>query len=83
MRQPHRESYIRASDIGTYVYCRRAWWLKRVAGFKAEDGGRLVAGEQAHALHGRRLRRSRLTKRFALFMFLLATILLALAFFLH
>jgi hypothetical protein len=43
-----RKPFIRASDIGSYVYCRRAWWLRRVGGFEPEDlEGRLQRGTLA------------------------------------
>jgi hypothetical protein len=46
---------IRASEIGEYNYCSRAWWYKHVA--KLAPGGdvpaRLAAGSEAHREHGR------------------------------
>ena len=46
---------IRASEIGEYNYCSRAWWYKHVA--KLTPGGdvpaRLEAGSEAHRKHGR------------------------------
>jgi hypothetical protein len=46
---------IRASEIGEYSYCSRAWWFKHVA--KLSPGGgvseRLEAGSEAHRRHGR------------------------------
>jgi CRISPR/Cas system-associated exonuclease Cas4 (RecB family) len=46
---------VRASEIGEYNYCSRAWWYKHVA--KLAPGGevsaRLEAGSEAHRQHGR------------------------------
>ncbi|HST03725.1 MAG TPA: hypothetical protein VLQ48_03215 [Chloroflexia bacterium] len=46
---------IRASELGEYNYCSRAWWYKHVA--KLAPGGevsaRLEAGCEAHRSHGR------------------------------
>ena len=71
---------IRASEIGTYVYCRRAWWLKQVAGFDQQGRDRtLAAGTEAHARHGRQVNRSLWQRRLAFRFFLAASLLLALA----
>jgi hypothetical protein len=75
-----KKPVIRASEIGAYVYCRRAWWLKRVAGF--EPAGKAEAfskGITAHATHGRLVRRSSWQRRVALVLFALGLILLLLA----
>ena len=47
---------IRASEIGEYSYCSRAWWYRhvvKIAPPAAESPGRLEAGRQAHTRHGR------------------------------
>ena len=47
---------IRASEIGEYSYCARAWWYKhvvKIAPPAAETAGRLEAGRHAHTRHGR------------------------------
>lgn len=43
---------IRASEIGQYVFCHRAWWLGRVRGYRPMNETALAAGTQAHARHG-------------------------------
>ncbi|HMA33800.1 MAG TPA: hypothetical protein VKY74_04900 [Chloroflexia bacterium] len=51
-------SYIvRASELGSYSYCHRAWWLRYVAGREPTGAGRdrLAQGHQRHAAHGRRV----------------------------
>jgi hypothetical protein len=44
---------IRASEIGQYVFCHRAWWLGTVRGYRSVNEAALAAGTQAHARHGR------------------------------
>jgi hypothetical protein len=46
-------SIIRASEIGQFVFCQRAWWLGAVQGYRPVNDAALAAGSQAHARHGR------------------------------
>jgi hypothetical protein len=48
-----RSSIIRASEIGQFVFCQRAWWLGAVQGYRPVNDAALAAGTQAHARHGR------------------------------
>jgi hypothetical protein len=45
---------IRASDIGTYLYCRRAWWY-RLQGYASENQPALEQGSQFHHGHSRQV----------------------------
>ncbi len=45
-------SLVRASDIGLWAFCRRAWWLARVRHVAHQRPERLVRGQTAHAQHG-------------------------------
>ncbi len=76
---PNQKSrYIRASEIGTYVYCRRAWWLKQVAGFEPLDKTKVwAAGEAAHLRHGQQVRRAQNQRRAARVLLLCGLLLLA------
>jgi hypothetical protein len=75
-----KKPVIRASEIGAYVYCRRAWWLKRVGGFEPSGKAEVFArGIAAHAGHGRLVRRSNWQRKAALALLALGLILLALA----
>lgn len=47
---------IRASEIGQYVYCARAWWLGSVEGLSSSHQREMAAGETAHRRHGQRVR---------------------------
>jgi CRISPR/Cas system-associated exonuclease Cas4 (RecB family) len=43
---------IRASEIGAYRYCRRAWWYQRQA-MPNDNQENLTAGQELHEKHGR------------------------------
>ncbi len=43
---------IRASEIGTYQFCQRAWWYK-LKGYEPENKAELAAGNELHRAHGR------------------------------
>lgn len=45
---------IRASEIGAYLYCKRAWWYQQ-QGVAPENETELAAGGQFHREHGRRV----------------------------
>lgn len=47
------DQWIRASEIPTYVYCRRAWWLKRRHHVPAQNVRQLDRGSRYHQHHGR------------------------------
>ncbi len=46
---------VRASEVGAYVYCARAWWLGAVEGLRPQHTRRLQAGQAAHERHGQRV----------------------------
>ena len=46
---------IRASELGQYAYCARAWWLGRVLGYRSANLERMAAGEAAHVRHGHKV----------------------------
>jgi CRISPR/Cas system-associated exonuclease Cas4 (RecB family) len=43
---------IRASEVNEYLFCARAWWLRRVAGLEPAGHQRRAAGEVLHTRHG-------------------------------
>lgn len=65
------DQWIRASEISTYVYCRRAWWLRRRQGVKPLNGQQLTAGSEYHAAHGQLVGRAAWLKRTAVALLLL------------
>jgi CRISPR/Cas system-associated exonuclease Cas4 (RecB family) len=66
---------IRSSDIGNYLYCRRAWWYKK-QGFESENQTELAAGTEIHRQHGRTVLSSTLNRTLGLILLLIALILL-------
>lgn len=57
MSDIHNE-VIRASEIGEYVHCERAWWLGHVQGVENANRASMDAGTEQHQAHGQRVRRA-------------------------
>jgi hypothetical protein len=75
------DRFVRASEIGEYAYCARAWWLGRVLGRERENPRELAAGRARHVRHSRGLALSALLQQVGLILALTAivvTVLLAL-----
>lgn len=68
-------SIIRSSDIGNYLYCRRAWWYRK-QGFESENQAELAAGTEIHRQHGRKVVASGLTRSLGLILLFAALMLL-------
>ncbi len=66
---------IRASEIGSYLYCRRAWKLKKL-GVESENRAELAAGTELHQRHGQKVIASSLSRTFGLLLFLAALVTL-------
>jgi len=47
--------YTRASEVGQYAYCARAWWLGYVRGVRPSNVRELQAGQSEHRHHGRQV----------------------------
>jgi hypothetical protein len=43
---------LRASEIGTYLFCQRAWWYQK-SGQPSQNLGEMTAGSELHYRHGR------------------------------
>ncbi len=46
---------IRASEIGQFAYCRRAWYLGSVLGLPSANVAAMESGLETHRRHGRRV----------------------------
>lgn len=66
---------IRASEIGAYLYCRRAWWYRK-QGLEPDNQRELDAGTALHRQHGRQVLAAGLTRTVGLLLLLLALALL-------
>jgi len=67
---------IRASEIGTFLYCQRAWRL-RLEGYEPENQAELASGTELHFRHGRTVILSGCFRTLAYTLFLVALALLA------
>lgn len=65
---------IRASEIGSYLYCRRAWWYRR-QGLEPANQAELDAGTALHRQHGRGVMLSGFLRTLALIALLTAFVL--------
>lgn len=66
---------IRSSEIGSYLYCRRAWWYRKT-GVPSENQAELSAGTELHRRHGRKVMAALLTRTLGLILFLAAVLTL-------
>ena len=65
---------IRSSDIGNYLYCRRAWWYRQ-QGFQSENQAELASGTELHRKHGRKVMAAGLTRTLGFLLLLVALVL--------
>jgi len=67
---------VRASELGTYLYCARAWWYDR-QGIESTNQAELLAGTELHRQHGRSVVASSLLRTAASVLLLVAIMVLA------
>ena len=70
---------IRSSDIGNYLYCRRAWWYRK-QGYESSNQAELASGTELHRKHGRKVMVAGFYRVLGLF-FLLAALVFLVIFF--
>lgn len=69
-QQHKRQPVITASEIGEFIYCAKAWQLKRAG--VAADSPALAQGTAFHTKHGARVSQAARLQRFARLSLLLA-----------
>jgi hypothetical protein len=72
---------VRASEIGQYDFCAKAWWLGSIEGVSPSNIRELQKGTAAHAEHGRQVRRASQQQVAAFLLIGLGVIILMLALF--
>jgi hypothetical protein len=71
-----RKRTIRASEIGTYLYCKRAWWYQS-QGIESQNQQELAGGFNYHQRHGKHILTGVLLRVLGWLVLTLALILLA------
>ena len=66
---------IRASEIGSYLYCRRAWWYRK-QGMESENQAEMATGSELHRQHGRKVLAAGLLRTIGITLLLAALVLL-------
>jgi len=69
---------ISASEIGTYLFCERAWWYQK-QGNDSENIAELGSGKKLHARHGRAVFTSGLYQMVGFILLLVALVMFAIA----
>jgi hypothetical protein len=72
---------IRASEIGQYDFCAKAWWLGSIEGVPPSNIRELQAGTAAHEEHGQQVHRATQLQVAAFLLVGLGVIILMLALF--
>ena len=70
---------IRASEIGTYLFCQRAWWYQQ-KGIDSQNIRRMVTGTEIHARHSRTVLAAGCLRTLAMGMLLAAMVLFVIHF---
>ena len=69
-----RGKLIRASEVGEYVYCARAWWLRREGAEQTRGQEARAAGTAWHLEHGRGVTAARRLRTLSTAAFLFAVL---------
>ena len=68
---------IRASELGRYSFCAKAWWLGSVEGVPSANVREMDAGTSAHEQHGQAVQISVLLNRVGIACLVLGALVLA------
>ncbi len=66
---------IKASEVGSYLYCRRAWWY-HLNGMESINQAEMAAGTALHRQHGRKVLTAGLVRSLAWLVLLAALVAL-------
>lgn len=66
---------IRASEVGQYAYCARAWWLGQIQELDSANIREMAQGDQAHKAHGGLVASYRRVRRLAYAVLFLAALI--------
>lgn len=66
---------IRSSDIGNYLYCRRAWWYHK-QGYESANQAELASGTELHYKHARKVMAAGMARMLGFILLLAALVLL-------
>ena len=80
MKNKSSKEIIRASEIGTYMFCNRAWWLRRVEEQESTNFAEMARGTRRHEQHARSVRGSDILQRLAYGLIALALLLIIIYF---
>lgn len=69
---------LRASEIGAYLYCHRAWWYQQ-QGIESENQAEMAAGGSFHHAHGAKVLSGSLMRAAGWILLLAAVVILAVA----
>ena len=78
-RKGNADRIIRASEVGQYLFCARAWWLGAVEERPSANVEEMEAGDKVHRRHGRQVRSSVMLSRLAYLILALAVMAAAIA----
>jgi CRISPR/Cas system-associated exonuclease Cas4 (RecB family) len=67
---------IRASEVGSYLFCARAWWYRR-QGIESSNQSEMTTSTELHRAHGRQVFAASLTRALGLILLLASLMLLA------
>jgi hypothetical protein len=67
---------VRASEIGAYLFCRRAWWYQQQS-VPSDNIKEMVGGNHYHLRHGKKVLAAGLLRALSWLLLLLAFALLA------
>ena len=70
---------IRSSDIGNYLYCRRAWWYRK-QGYESGNQAELTSGIELHRKHGRKVMAAGLYSFLGMLLLLVALVVIVVYF---